>query len=296
MTSNYIEFKKQRDFGSMLTAVFGFIRNEFKPFMIAIFQVAGPAILLYLASMALYTYTVGDAFNFDIYSNSPGITAFGGGVMIISAIAYAITAITAYILTEATALFYIKSYVDNKGVVDMTEVKRNVYSSFWGFLGLGILKGITLGFAFILCFLPIFYAMVPMVIVFSIYVFERRRGATDSYSHSFYLVNEDFWLSLGTIIVIGLIFYALTMVFTVPTLIYTYAKMGIFSGEIDPTNMDSLIDPIYIFLQVLSSLFQLLLGLIITIAGAVIYFHLNEKRNFTGTYEEISNIGGHIEN
>ena len=279
----------------MLTTVFGFLRNEFKPFMSTIFQIAGPAILLYLAAMGLYSYTVGDAFSFDINDNT-GFSMFSGSIMFVSIIALFITAIAAYVLTEASALYYIKSYVDNKGEIDIITIKKNVYNSFWSFFGLGILKGITLGFALVLCILPFFYAIVPMMVVFSIYVFERQRGATDSYSHSFYLINEDFWQSLGVIIVMGLIFYALNMIINVPALIYTYAKMGIFSGEIDPANMNTLVDPIYIFLQVIGSLFQLILGLIITVTGVVIYFHLNEKRNFTGTYEKIDSIGGHIEN
>lgn len=292
--NNYIEFKQQRDFGTILSATFGFIRNEFKPFMRAIFQIAGPAILLFLMALALYTYTAGDAFNFDVNDPDP-FAVFGDGMIFIALFAYMITAVVAYILSEATLLFYIKSYVDNKGTVDITEVKQNVYRSFWGFFGLGILKGITIFFALILCILPVFYAMVPMAIVFSIYVFERQRGATDAYSHSFYLVNEDFWLALGTIIVLGLIFYALNMVIAIPTLIYTYAKMGIFSGEIDPANFDTFTDPIYILLNVIGTLFQFLLSFIITVGGAIIYFHLNEKRNFTGTYESINSIGGHIE-
>ena len=289
MKTNFIEFKKQYDLGSALSTVFEFTRHEFKPFMKAILHIAGPAILLYLLAMGLYTYSFGDSFGFDLYSNY-GLSYMNPSLLIISLIAYFITAVVAYILVEATALFYIKSYVDNNGQMDINEVKRNVYSSFWSFFGLGLLKGFTIVFALVLCILPFFYAIVPMMVVFSIYVFERRRGATDAYSHSFYLVNEDFWLSLGIIIIMGIIYYVLNMVVAVPTLIYTYAKMGIFSGEMDPADLTSFIDPVYITLQVLASLFQLLLSLILTITGAVLYFHLNEKRNFTGTYETLCEL------
>ena len=290
MIKSFIEFKKQRDFGLLLSDTFTFIRIEFKPLLKAIFSISGPMLILFLIAMAFYTYTVGDVFNFDITGG--GFGEFSNPfLIIISALAYLVSAILAYIFTASTALHYIKSYIDNEGNVDVLEVKQNVYKTFWGYLGLGLLKWITLIFAMVLCFLPILYAMVPMFLVFCIYIFEAKRGATDAYSYSFYLVNEDFWLSIGTIIVIGILMYILSMVFAIPTLIYTYAKMGIFSGEFDPANANAFVDPIYILLNVLATLFQLLLNIILVVASALLYFHLNEKKNFTGTYERISNIG-----
>jgi len=42
---------------------------------------------------------------------------------------------------------------------------------------------------------------------------------------------------------------------------------------------------------VIGTVAQFLLNLIGIIAGAFIYFNLNEKKNFTGTYERIANLG-----
>jgi hypothetical protein len=73
--------------------------------------------------------------------------------------------------------------------------------------------------------------------------------------------------------------------------------MGIFSGEIDAEGMmDIFKDPIYILLNVISTLAQFLLNLISIIAGVFIYFNLNEKKNFTGTYERIDSLGEIREN
>jgi hypothetical protein len=293
MNRPYIEFRQQRDFGAILSVTFGFLRNEFKPFMKAVFNIAGPAIILFIAAIALYTYSAGDLFSFDLFTNT--VSNSNPFVAILAALAYLVTFVAAYIMAGSTALHYLKSYIDNNGEVNIADVKRKVYKTFWSFFGLGILKGITLGFALVLCVLPALYAMVPMAIVLSIYVFETRRSATDAYAHSFSLINEDFWTAFGTFLVLGIIFYALSMVISVPTIIYTYVKMGIFSGEVDPANMLDFVDPIYILLNVINSLFQFFLNFILVIGGAVIYFHLNEKRNFTGTYDRISNIGGHIE-
>jgi len=291
MNRPYIEFRKQRDFSSILSDTFGFIRNEFKPFMKAIFNIAGPAILVFMLSLTAYNYVAGDMFNFSSF----GEPSFNSGnifVVLIAVLSYLISGVAAYILSVSSALYYIKSYVDNKGETNLTEIKKNVYKSFWSFLGMSFLKGITLIIATMLCFLPVLYAMVPMAVLFSIYVFETRSSATDAYSKSFNLVNVDFWTAFGTFIVLGIIYYLLGLIFSVPTIIYTLLSSGIFSGEIDPADISSFsADPIIIFLNVLNTFFQFLLNIILVVGGAVIYFHLHEKTTFTGTYDRISEIG-----
>ncbi|NRD22741.1 hypothetical protein HNV10_05785 [Winogradskyella litoriviva] len=291
MNKPFIEFRKQRDFSSILSDTFGFIRNEFKPFMNTIFNIAGPAIIIFMLSLAAYNYVSGDIFNFSTF----GEPSFNSGnivVTIIVALLYFLSAIAAYILTVATVLFYIKSYVDNKGITDQKEIKDNVYKSFWSFFGLSFLKGITIIIATMLCVLPVLYVMVPMAIVFSIYVFEPRRSSSDAYSQSFSLVNIDFWTAFGAFIVLGIIYYVLGMVFSIPSVIYAIIGTGIFSGEVDPGDMSSFAqDPIVIFLNVLNTFFQFLLNIILMVGGAVIYFHLHEKTNFTGTYDRINEIG-----
>ena len=291
MTKPYIEFRKQRDFSAILSDTFGFIRNEFKPFTKAIFNIAGPAIVMFIITLAAYNYVAGDLFNFTALTE-PSFDSGNILVTVIILLCYIISAIAAYILTGATVLYYIKSYIEHKGAIDETEIKANVYKSFWSFFGLSFLKGITLAMATLLCFFPVLYAMVPMSVVFSIYVFESRRSATDAFSQSFNLVNIDFWTAFGSFIVLGIIYYIIGIVFSTPTVIYTLATSGIFSGEIDPADLNSFsADPVIIFLNVLNTFFQFALNIILVVGSAVIYFHLHEKTNFTGTYDRINEIG-----
>ncbi len=233
----------------------------------------------------------GDLFNFASISE-PSFKSGNILVTVIAVTCYLIAAIAAYILTGATVLYYIKSYIDHKGAIDETEIKKNVYESFWSFFGLSVLKGLTLGIATMLCVFPVLYAMVPMAVVFSIYVFESRRSATEAFSQSFNLVNIDFWTAFGSFLVLGIIYYIIGIVFSLPTVIYTLASSGIFSGEVDPADLSSFsADPIIIFLNVLNTFFQFALNIILVVGSAVIYFHLHEKTNFTGTYDRINEIG-----
>ena len=287
---NYIVFKKQRDLGELLGDTFGFLRQEFKPFFKIFFNVAGPALFISLIAFAAYSYLVGDVFSFNLLetNNFNMVSPF---IIISAAFIYILSAMAAYVYAVTATLGYIKSYIDNDGQARLEDVKQHVKNYFWGITGLALLKGITLVFAMLLCILPVFYAMIPMAVVYSIYIFGHNTSAMDAFGNSFKLVNNDFWNAFGTFIILGILFYVLSMVFSIPAAIYTWIKMGVFSGEVDPTNLETLSDPFYIFLNVINTLVQFLLNIILFVGATFIYFHLNEKENFTGTLERIDNIG-----
>lgn len=283
-----IEFKKQREFGDILTDTFAFIRNEFKPFFSAIIKISGPYVALFLFAMVFYIYSIGDMFNFDLIQSNQ---FYGSPLKIISAyLLYFGTAILAYTFTTSTVLHYIKSYIDNNGTINVEEIKQNVYKNFWSFLGLSILKVLTLIVAVFICCLPVFYFMVPMMVALPILVFERN-GASEAYSKSYQLIKDEFWITLATIVVLLIIYWVASTVFSIPTAIYTYAKMGIFSGEIDSGNLDTFVDPVYILLNVLGTFFQYILNIITIVGSAFIYFNLNERKFFSGTLERIDSLG-----
>ncbi|WP_431135993.1 hypothetical protein [Psychroserpens mesophilus] len=284
----FIEFKKQREFGQLLADTFAFIRNEFKRFFGAIIKISGPYVALFLFSMVFYTYVVGDMFNIDLIQSNQFYSS--PLKLIVAYITYFGAAILAYTFTTSTVLHYIKSYIDNNGIINTEDIKHNVYKNFWGFLGLSILKGLTIIAATLLCCLPVFYFVVPMVVTLPILVFEQH-GASDAYTKSYSLIKDEFWITLATIIVFLIIYWVVSSVFAIPTVIYTYAKMGIFSGEIDPGSMDTFVDPVYIVLNVLSTFFQYLLNIITIVGSAFIYFNLNERKYFSGTLERIDSLG-----
>ena len=140
------------------------------------------------------------------------------------------------------------------------------------------------------CIIPGVYLYVPLVLTFSIMVFSRK-SVSDAFSYSFTLVKDNWWATFAALFVVGIIVTVASYAFAIPSTIYTYAKMGIFSGEIDAENF-GVGDPISIFLGSLSTLAQFLLNIISVVASVLIYFDLNEKKNFTGTYERIKNLGG----
>ncbi|MCK5443770.1 MAG: hypothetical protein KAJ23_17940 [Maribacter sp.] len=288
-----IEFKKQRELGEILTDTFAFIRLQFKPFMSTFFKIVGPYLVVTLISSSLYLYFIGDYLNLISQIDQSVEQIF---IFLLVIFIYVCSLITVYTMSQSMVLHYIKSYTENDGIIVYEEIKRNVYDSFWRFIGLGFLVGISIIIGAMCCYLPGIYLMVPLSLSFGIMVF-KEKAISDSYQYSFKLIKDEWWITFATILVMGIIVGIAGLAFSIPTIIYQQIDMGIFSGEVDPANMmDSFIDPVHILLNIVGTTAQLLLNVLSIVAGAFIYFNLNEKKNFTGTFERIQNLGENPEN
>ena len=284
----YIEFKKQRELGEILSDTFGFMRNQFKPFFGSILRIVGPYILVMLISLGFYYYFMGDMFSFAVETSND---FFSPIMMLLVGFIFFFSIIAAYVMAQATVLFYIESYANNKGVINFDEIRKNVYANFWNFIGLGLLVGISLVVGFIFCFIPGIYLYPILALSFSVMVFNKK-AVSEAYGYSFTLIKDNWWITFATFLIIGIIVGVASYAFSIPTYIYMFVKMGTLAGETDPVAASSgLFDPIYILLNVFSVAMQFLLNIITLVAGVFIYFNLNEKKNFTGTYERIENLG-----
>jgi len=289
-TSNkYIEFKKQRELGDILSDSFAFIRNEFKPFFRAIIKIVGPYILVMLISMGFYMYTIGDIFNLGMVGNTTD-SLYSPIIMILAIVALMFSSIAAYVLAQGTVLHYIKSYINNHGSTNFDEIRQGVYSSFWSLIGLGILVGLSVMVGLFFCIIPGIYLAVPLSISFAILVF-LKKDAMESYQYSFTLIKENWWITFATLFVVYIIVAIASYAFSLPSAIYMWIKMGVFSGEMDAENFNVFNDPIYLFLNIISTLVQFLMNIIFLVATSMIFFNLNEKKNFTGTFERIESLG-----
>ncbi|MDO6518905.1 hypothetical protein [Zobellia uliginosa] len=282
----YIEFKKQREMGQILSDTFAFLRNDFKSFFTTFFKLVGPYLVAMIICYGFYVSQTGDFVQRnDALSSSMGVPF----LFLIVTLAFLIAMITSYIMAQATTIFYIKSYIKNEGNIDFDEIKQNVYDSFWKFIGLGFLVAICAGCGFLFCLIPGIYLYVPLSLSFCLLAFENK-GVSDAFSDSFKLVKDYWWITFASLFVVGIIVMVTGYAFALPATIYNYAKMGILSGEIDVENF-GVADPISIVLGSMSTLAHFLLNIISVVAGVLIYFDLNEKKNFTGTYERIKNLG-----
>lgn len=283
----YIEFKKQRELGEILTDSFNFIKFEFKSFFGTLLKIVGPYLFATLLFLGFYFYSFNGFLNLDVNSQGPEINPI---FMVITVLGLLVSVIAMYGLTQATVLFYIKSYSDNKGTTDYDYIRKEAYGKFWSFIGLSMLVGISLMAGFLLCFIPGIYLYPPLMLSFSILAF-MNKSVTDAFQYGFTLIKDNWWVTFAALLVLGIIIAIIGYVFQIPAVIYLWIKMGVFSGEMDAESMGGVFDPIYIFLNLLAYMVQFILQTVSLVAAAFIFFDLNEKKNFTGTMERIQNLG-----
>ncbi|WP_052188085.1 hypothetical protein [Cellulophaga sp. Hel_I_12] len=290
MNNQYIELKKKRELGDILSDTFAFLRTQFKPFFSTYLKIVGPYLLVFLISYAFYFSSFSSLLNINAIDNQ-NFDAFNGIYFFLTMVVFAFSGLASYVLSQATTLYYIESYTKNNGVINFEEIKHNVYNKFWSFIGLGILVGLSVVIGFIFCCIPGIFLYVPLALSFAILVFTGR-SVTDSFRYSFDLVKEHWWMTFATILVVGIIVTIAGYAFSIPAVIYQYAKMGILSGNMDAEGFGDVFgDPVYVVLNLVSTLAQFLLNIISLVAVALIYFNLNEIKNNEGTFERISKLG-----
>jgi hypothetical protein len=281
-----ITFKKQRELGEILTDLFTFLRQEWKPLFTLILKIAGPALLIVLFAFIYYMQSTMSNFGSPSLFTSNDVSLVG---FIIPLLLLMLAAIAYNSLLYGTVIHYIKSYINNDGNVVNEEITTGVKNSFWSLIGLNFLAAIMVVFGMFLCFFPGIYLAVVLSTVFCIFIFEER-DITDSISHCFTLIKDNWWITFATLLVLGIIYYIIVIIFQVPQYIYFFIKAFAGTQEItaDPASM---FDWGYIALSAIGMIAQYLIATMMIIGTSFVYFNLNEKKNFTGTIETIDSLG-----
>lgn len=282
-----ITFQKQRELGDIISDTFRFIRENFRLLFKLIFRICGPVFLILLLALTYYSYLGMDSLQNPIF----GIYVTGNMDMYFISFFILFSALVGfYVLLYATVLNFIRSYLQNEGEVNEIEVYEGVKNNFGGMLGTLLLTGTMIFVGLLLCFLPGIYLWVPLSIAPAVLVFQNR-SVIDSISESFQLIKNNWWTTFFSLFVIVLLTYIVGLVFQVPMIFYMLFRTLSSASEIRAGDPSSLVDWVTITLNVIASLAQYLLSVIVIIASAFIYHNLDEKKNSTGSYRIISELG-----
>lgn len=289
--NNYVEFKKERDLGAIISDTFKFLRLEWKPFFGTILKTSFLPIMIAIGGMVFYMYSfpniLGSLVSLDdgIY-NEPNF-----GSLFTTMAFVGVFFLIAYVIMIITALYYIKSYIDNNGRVDFTMVQDAVKEKFWSFAGLFILVGLIMMASAMLCFFPIIYTGIVLSLAAPIMVFNNL-DVGDTIGYSFKFVNGHWWETFGVMLVVGIITTIIGYIFSIPAVIYFFIKMGTVITANDPSAMtDAFKDPIYLALNGVSYIGQFILYGVTLVSNVFIYFDIAEQKYGTGTQEKIDNLG-----
>lgn len=287
MNQNYINFKRQRDLGEIISDTFRFLRENYKLLFKLIFKIAGPIFLVLVLALSYYSYiggeNLGNPFMTDAIGENQGLFFLSFFILMVTLMAF-------YVFLYGVVLNFIRSYIENKGQVSEKEIYSGMREDFGGLLGLLVLVAIITFFGFLLCVLPGIYLWAPLSLSPALLVFGRH-SISDALTESFSLIRDNWWITFFTLLVMAILVYVITLIFQMPLYIYYFFKALTMVEEGSIGDPSDLFDWVYVVFNVISSLAQYLLSTILIIATAFIYYNLDEKKNFTGSYETISNLG-----
>lgn len=288
MQNQYINFKRKREIGEIITDTFKFLRRNFKPIFRNIFKIVGiPFIILIVASAynAQSTFNSGSLLNvedpFGVFNSTSGL---------ISTLLVYVAVFIFLTFLNATVMSIIKSYMTNEGTIIDSEVSTLIKEKIADIALAGLGKWFALIIGFMLCFIPGVYISIPFFLIFPILIFENKKVA-EVFSDCFDLIKDNWWITFATVIVLGLLWYIISLIFSLPLMLYMGVKMFTSIQENSLSDPSSMFDIGTIILTVIASALQYIVYVFIPIGAAFIYYNLNEQKNQTGTLEQIDRLG-----
>lgn len=275
-----VELRKIRDFGEVINDTFVFIGQNWKGLLKSYAIICGFFIVASLAVSILNQIKTAEYLNAGVGSFSTTRSRFGmyGWE---SALA-GLFAILSYSSIHLTTLAYIAVYRE-KGdqPAEIEEVWSYFKFYFLRVFGSSILLGIGLVIGFVLCFVPGFYLWPAFSIVIPVMVFENTTLGY-AFSRSFQLIKDNYWSTLGVLVVSAIIVYIAMLIFVLPVSIFNVSSLLTGGHRLNSTVL------------VLTSIAQHICEafyMMPTIAVSFVYFSLTEQKDNTGLLDRINNLG-----
>ena len=136
----------------------------------------------------------------------------------------------------------------------------------------------------LLCFFPGIYLGIVLSVSTCILIFQNR-GVFDSIGDSFSFIKDHWWDTFGVLFVVHLLIFVISLVLNLPMIIYEYDVTGF-----NFVNFDTLSDPIYLILTIVSYIVEFVFYVVSLIATALIYFDIEEQK-YPSTPKIIDEIG-----
>lgn len=290
MTKNAINFKKERDFGDLFNATFGFISQEFKRLATAVLYFVVPFLLVSAIAMTLYSVKSQEMMQTIVQGDKPdpfAVFSIMGSLYGYIGVAMLLALVSVTVLV-GTVFGYIKLYIQN-GTDGFTinDVWMQVTTNFGRLLIAVFVVGLVVLVGTMLCVIPGIYFGVALCLVFGIMMFENKNFG-DAFGRSMKLINTNWWLAFGILIIVGIIVYILMIFVSIPSMIFGFKSMftNFKSGQIQPMNFSI---GFYI-LNALTSVITQLFMVIPLVLTAFLYYSTVEKVEKPSLMDKIDQI------
>ncbi|ACU02460.1 MULTISPECIES: glycerophosphoryl diester phosphodiesterase membrane domain-containing protein [Pedobacter] len=278
-----LEFKKLREFGEIINDTFLFIKQNFKPLLKVFVYFCGFFIIAGTVTAVMQQMEVKQV----AFGNAGGGNPFGVSrvtqLFTINYLLVFVFSMASYTSIYVAVLSYIALYMQ-KGKVAPTPDEVWAYFKYYFFRVFFSSIGITFFFVFcfLLCLVPGIYVFPAMSLFFPVMVLENK-GFTDSFSRSFQLLKEQWWVTAGAILIIYVITYASMSLASMPAILLT--MVSVFTK-----GANGLSNTVIILSSVIQHLCYVFL--IVPVIGCTLcYFNLAERQESAGLMDRINQLG-----
>lgn len=278
-----IELAKLRDFGEIISDTFQFIRQNFKELLKNFFIFCGFFLIAGASASFLQQYQM---MNF-MRESASGPPTFASNLsdVWVRALFAGVSVMLTYTAITVTVLSYMALYKQKGNVAPTTE-------EVWGYFKYFFLKTLGALFittllilpAFMLCLLPGFWLFPIMGLVIPIIIMENASFGY-AFNRSFNLIKDYWWITAGTVLVVYIIFYCMAVFITLPVQAINVTSLLIRPQKIPNLSLGG------ILISVIVAQFAMLLYIIPTIALALCYFNLAERKEGTSLLDRINKFG-----
>jgi hypothetical protein len=278
MAKTHTEFLRTRDTGEVINASLYFIREHFNPILKSILYIAGPVLLFTVIVSTFYMAgEIGAAFD----STQPVLFPAGLLITLVSNFAaMLVTVVIIAIMYEYIFLCYhhgIRHY-------EVSEVWNAVKKRILLYFIYSILVGILTFLGFLFLIIPGIYFMVTLSFIYMFTFFENR-NFVEAVSRCHEFIQGQWWNTLGLLVLVYLIYYIISLLFSFPALIYG-AIIGFLSIGGDGMNVSLIFS---FLITMLASVSYVAIILPVT-AVAYQYFNIVERKYAPGLSQDIENL------
>lgn len=272
------KIKEARDFGSLISGSFYYIRRHFKLLGKSILYFVVPLILLTTVLSVQYAsqqaFVAGD--NFSEYYNDILASSIWSGI----AGLLAMTALMAVVYNHMKLVA--DDTIDNKSL-GVEDIWAGVKSDFLMILliSVGVFISTMLGFLFFV--IPGIFISVKLLLTTAVYVLEDRTFS-ESFSRSWNLITNHWWFTLGLAIIMYIFILLMSGALTIPFMII--AALAGYSGLQDPATLSSTFGLIYSLINSLNYV----LYTVIYLSMGLHYYNLVERKEGKNLEQRIDEI------
>lgn len=309
MVHDYIEFRRQRNFGDKLSATFEFIKSNYQQLLKILIYIPGPLILL---NSIYYIFFIDSRIR-SITSILEGDPLAYTTELVSYMLVYSIIALLLVVVFQLTILSFIKLYQTKRnGDISVNEVWTNVKAnllkllSFYllfsvtAFLFVGVLAfvaGSNGGFLGSMLIFIVFILFFYLIITFSLFPYviiiedKSLNDFLEVINRCFLLIRGKWWSTVGIVIISSLITSIIGGIFSIPVGLSQLSEL--FTEQSYGLPQLSISELVYsAFVQVLTNV----LYIIPVTALAFQYYNLVERNEGTGLMQEIEDEQADSEN